>query len=63
MAKSIIIDVDLECNVAFTDGGHILEIESYVDDDDTPCLPEDAVAAYVMVGTNKFERFDIPEED
>ena len=63
MAKVKVIDIDISCNVAFTDGGHILEIESYVDIEDTPCLPEEAVAAYVMVGSNRFERFDIPEED
>lgn len=63
MAKMTIIDIDITCNVAFTDKGHILEIETYVDEEDTPCLPEEAVAAYVMIGTNRFERFDLAGEE
>lgn len=61
--KFSIIDVDTSCHVAFSDEGHILEVESYVDENDDPCLPEDAVAVYVMVGNTRFERFEIEKED
>lgn len=61
--KIHVINVDFDLNVAFTEEGHILQVESYVDEYDTPCLPEEASAVYLIVGKTRFERFDILGEE
>lgn len=64
MRKTInIIEVDIENNVAFDDEGHILPIEDYIDEDENPCLPEEAVAAYVRISSTRFKRVDFLGEE
>ena len=62
--KSIVItEIDRSFNVAFTDQGHILEVDSYVDEEDNPCLPEEAFAAYVRCSPVSFQKYEFPQEE
>lgn len=46
--KSRVVDIDFQTNLVFDDLGDVYEVESYVDFEDTPCLPEEAVALYYI---------------
>lgn len=58
-----VVEVDFESNVVFTDNGAILEVDTYVDEDDNPCLPEESVALYYMAGTSSILRHDYTDEE
>ncbi len=57
-----IVDIDFQSNVVFTDQGDILEIESYVDEDETPCLQEEAVALFYITGSYSIYKHYLNEE-
>lgn len=63
MSRLNIIDIDFESNVAFSDEGHMLQIESYVDSEETPCLPEEACAIYVMISNTAFQKVELLGEN
>lgn len=58
-----ITEIDFVSNVVFTDQGAILEVDTYVDFNDDPCLVEDSVALYYMYGSHTILRYDYTEED
>lgn len=55
--------IDIDSHVAFTDQGDILAIEDYLDDEDNPCLPEEAKVVNIRTGSNSFQRLEIVTED
>ena len=63
MAKIFITEIDTVNNVAFTDSGNIFEIETYVDENDDPCLHENATHAYVRTGSTTFIRVSMRVDD
>lgn len=55
--------IDKELCLAHTDNGEVFQIESFHDDQDEPCLPEDAVYLYVRSGETSFDKVDLERED
>lgn len=55
--------IDTDSNVAFCDRGGIYQIESYLDEQEDPCLVEDAIYADIRVGSYRFVRVNIMDED
>lgn len=61
--KLFITEIDVENNIAFSDDGRMLSIESYVDKDETPCLPEEASHCYIITGPFSFHKYTFEKED
>ena len=57
-----VTEIDIRSNVVFTDEGHILEVEQYVDDEHAGCLIEDATGLYYMFGSDKIKYHKFTEE-
>lgn len=56
------VNFDIYQGVAYTDTGKILQIESFHDEFDEPCLPEDAVYFYVRSGHTTYDKVNMEEE-
>jgi hypothetical protein len=57
-----VLEIDTSSNVAYTDDGDMLEIDSYTDKYDEMCDYVDAVYAYVRTGAYSMRRVRMHEE-
>lgn len=58
----MIFYIDYENNTAHADDGRIYAIHEYLDSDENPCLPEEAVEVVYYLGNGKYKNHKINDD-
>ena len=54
--RTRVMSIDMVSHVAHMSDGSVFEVDSYSDNEDEPCLPEEAVFAHVRIGSTRFKK-------